>query len=180
MNDVIPRYLDLMDSQRESAFAVLEEITDVQLWQRPSPREWSIGEILAHNHLVFGSFLSIVQWLWKWNGWYGQVRRNRPYKTEIQDMYHSPKFPHWVGFLWTPRHSPRRPVSLDLLKSEMRMMHAKVHQFYVGKDEDVLGNLYLYDPWFGWYNLIAAVRIDIYHEQLHYEDVIKQSAQFKK
>lgn len=180
MKDVISRYLDLMDSQRESAFAVLEEITDAQLWQRPSPKAWSIGEILAHNHLVFLSFLPIVQWLWNWNGWYGRLRRHRPYEMEIEDLFRSPKFPHWVVFLWTPRHNTRRPVSLDLLKPEMRNMHAKVHQFYAGKDENVLGNLYLYDPWFGWYNLIVALRINIYHDQLHYEDVITQSAQFKK
>lgn len=142
--------------------------------------QWSIGEILAHNHLVFGSFLPIVQWLWKWNGWYGQLRRNVPYKTEIQDMFRSPKFPHWVGFLWTPRQSPRLPVSLDQLKSGMRKMHAKVHQFYTGKDEDVLGNLYLYDPWFGWYNLIVALRINVYHDQLHHEDVIQLAALFEK
>ena len=59
-------------------------------------------------------------------------------------------------------------------------MHAKVHQFYAGKDEDALGNLYLYDPIFGWCNLIVALRIGIYHDQLHYDDVIKQAAHFKK
>ena len=180
MNAVISRYLDLMDSQRESAFAVLEEITHAQLWQRPAPKEWSIGEILDHNHLLFASMHPALHWLWKLNGWYGRLRRNRPYKTEIEDLYRSPKFPHWVGFLWTPRHNTRKPVSLDVLKSEMRNMHAKVHQFYVGKDEDVLGNLYLYDPVFGWCNLIVTLRIGIYHDQLHYDDVIKQAAQFKK
>jgi len=180
MNAVISQYLNLMDSQRESAFAVLEKITDAQLWQRPAPKEWSIGEILDHNYLLFASMDPVVRWVWKLNGWYGRLRRNRPYKTEIEDLYRSPKFPHWVGFLWTPRHNTRKPVSLDELKSEMRNMHAKIHQFYAGKDEDVLGNLYLYDPVFGWCNLIITVRIGIYHDQLHYDDVIKRAAQFRK
>jgi hypothetical protein len=60
MNDVISRYLDLMDSQRESAFGTLDGITNVQLWKRPAPRQWSIGEILAHNHLVFAPFLPLL------------------------------------------------------------------------------------------------------------------------
>jgi len=38
----------------------------------------------------------------------------------------------------------------------------------------VLGNLYLYDPVFGWCNLIVTLRIGIYHDQLHYDDVFKQ------
>lgn len=93
MNDVISQYLNLMDSQRESAFAALEEIADAQLWQRPAPKEWSIGEILDHNYLLFASMHPAVQWHWKLNGWYGRLRRNRPYKAEIEDLYRSPKFP---------------------------------------------------------------------------------------
>ena len=68
MNAVISRYLALMDSQRESAFAVLEEITDAQLWQRPAPKEWSIGEILDHTYLLFASMDPVVRWVWKLNG----------------------------------------------------------------------------------------------------------------
>lgn len=180
MPQVVSEYLDLMDSQRESAFAALDGITDSQLWQRPAPKEWSIGEILDHNDLLFTSFLPVIQWLWKLSGWYGRLRRDRPYKTEIEDLYRSPKFPHWVGFLWTPRHNTRKPVSREALKTEIRTLHANVRQFYEGKDEDILGNLHLYDPVFGWCNLIITLRISIYHDQLHYDDIFKQAAQLTK
>ena len=180
MNNVISRYLNLMDSQRESVFAALEEITDAQLWQRPAPKEWSIGEILDHNCLLFASFLPIVEWSWKSNGWYSRLRRNRPYKTEIEDLYRSPKFPQWVGFLWTPRFNTRKPVSFATLKFEIKNLHARIRKFYEGRDADVLGNLYLYDPVFGWSNLIVTLRIGICHDQLHYDDVFKQAARFKK
>lgn len=94
-------------------------------------------------------------------------------------MYRNPRFPQWVGFLWTPRFNTRKPVSLETLKVETREIHAKVRAFYENKDEDVLGNLYLYDPVFGWCNLIVTLRIGIYHDQLHYDDVSKQAKQFK-
>jgi hypothetical protein len=125
------------------------------------------------------STLPAVRWVWSLNGWYGRLRRNRPYKTEIEDLYRSPKFPQWVGFLWTPRYNTRKPVSFEKLKSELRTLQANVRRFYERKDEGVLGNLYLYDPLFGWCNLIVTLRIGIYHDQLHYEDVIKQAGQFK-
>lgn len=179
MPTVISNYLDLLDSQREAAFSALDGLTDSQLWQRPAPREWSIGEIINHNCLLFESFLPAVQWTWNLLGWYGRLRRSRPYQMEIEDLYRSPKFPQWVGFLWTPRHNQRKPVSLDALKSEVRSLHAKVRGFYEGKDLDMLGNLYLYDPLFGWCNLIIVLRIGIYHDQLHFDDVLKQAAQFK-
>lgn len=176
---VLSKYLDLLDSQREAALAALEGITDSQLWHRPAPKEWSIGEILDHNYLLFASTYPIVEWLWKLNGWYGRLRRSRRYKTEIEDLYRSPKFPHWVGFMWTPRFNSRKTASFETLKSELRSLHQKVRGFYEDQDEDVLGNLYLYDPLFGWCNLIVTLRIGIYHDQLHYDDVFKQASALK-
>lgn len=176
MNKVVPQYLDLLDDQREFVFSALEGLTDTQLWQRPFPREWSIGEILSHNYQLIASSYPLVRWIWKLNGWYGRLRRSRPYATEIKDLYRDPKFPQWVGFLWTPRHNKHKPVPFGQLKSELRNLHADVRRFYEGKDEAVLGNLYLYDPLFGWCNLIVTLRIGVFHDQLHYDDVIKQVA----
>jgi hypothetical protein len=180
MENVVSRYLDLLDSQRESAFSALDGITETELWQRLTPKEWSIGEILDHNYLLFASTYSVISWIWKLNGWYGRLRRKRPYAIEIEDLYRNPNFPHWVGFLWTPRYNTRKSLSLKILKTEIRTLHAKLRQFYENKEANMLGNLYLYDPWFGWCNLIVTLRISIYHDQLHYDDVIKQASQFKK
>lgn len=180
MSEVVWGYLKLMDDQREAAFFALDGITDSLLWQRPAPKEWSLGEILDHNYLLMTSSYPIVRWIWKWLGWYGCSKRRRPYQTQIEDVYRNPKFPQWVGFLWTPRYHTRKPVPLDALKSELRDLHGKVRAFYEGKDEDVLGNLYLYDPLFGWCNLIVTLRIGIYHDQLHYDDILKQARQFRK
>ena len=180
MSDVVQKYLKLLDDQREAAFSALDGISDSQLWERPAPKEWSLGELLDHNYLVFAGFYPFVKWTWKLLGWYGRLRQNRPYQTDIEDLYRSPKFPQWVGFLWTPRYSTRKPVPFDALKSELRDLHASIRQFYEGKDEDLLGNLYLYDPLFGWCNLIVTLRIGVYHDQLHYDDVIKRVRQFKQ
>lgn len=176
---ILSEYLDLMDSQRESIFINLDGLSDSQLWQKPSPKEWSIGEILDHNYLLMASSYPAVKWIWKLNGWYGRLKRNRPYVTMIEDVYRDPKFPQWVGFLWTPRFNNRKPVSMQQLKKELRDLHARIRQFYEDKDEDVLGNLYLFDPLFGWVNLIVTLRIGIYHDQLHFDDVVKQASIFK-
>ncbi len=47
--NAVDTYLDLLDSQRETALAAVEGLSDEQIWQRPAPKEWSIGEILSHN-----------------------------------------------------------------------------------------------------------------------------------
>ena len=174
MSNTIHEYLDLLDSQRESVFRLLSGVSDDKLWHRPLPKEWSIGEILDHNYLLIGSIFPVVKWSWRVGAWYGWFRRKRSYQTDIKDLYRDPKFLHWVGFLWTPRQNVRKPVPLDILTSEIRVLHHKVRRFYENKPEDVLGNLYLYDPLFGWCNLIVTLRIGIYHDQLHFDDVLKQ------
>jgi hypothetical protein len=180
MSGIITSYLNLMDSQRESILSLLDRLTDEQLWQRPAPKEWSIGEILDHNYLLMQSFYPAVKWIWKLGAWYGSLRRSRPYATEIEDVYRNPKFPQWVGFLWTPRFNTRKPVTLEQLKTELCDLHARIRQFYEDKDEDVLGNLYLFDPVFGWVNLIVTLRIGIYHDQLHFDDVVQQFHEIKQ
>ena len=170
---ITPTYLDLLDAQREAAFAALEGLSNAQIWQRPAPKAWSIGEILDHNYLLIASFLPLVRWTWNTLGWYGRLRRHRPYATEIDHVYRRKNFPMWVGFLWTPRHNSRKPAPLAQIQAETRELHANIRTFYTGKDEDVLGNLSLYDTIFGFINLIVTLRIGIYHDQLHFDDVFK-------
>jgi hypothetical protein len=170
---VVDSYLNLLDSQREAALAALDGLAEEQIWQRPTPREWSIGEILSHNYLLIASTLPYVRFAWRCFHWYGSSRRARPYQADAPDVYRRSRFPMWVGFLWTPRHNAHRPVSLEQLKTELRDLHRQVRDFYAGKDETVLGNISLYDPYFGWLNLIITLRIGIYHDQLHYDDVVK-------
>jgi len=65
MTDIVQQYLNLLDSQRESAFTALDGVTEGQIWQRPAPREWCLGEILDHNYLLIASTFPYVKTAWK-------------------------------------------------------------------------------------------------------------------
>jgi hypothetical protein len=173
---VIPEYLDLLDSQRQAVWAALDGLSEEQIWQRPAPKEWCIGEILSHTVRFFDSFMPGLGFMWRFCGWYGRLRRKRPYPVEIENVYKRPNFPMWTGFLWTPRHNPKKPVALAVLKAEVESTHRRVRAFYTGKDPDVLGNIYAYDPAIGVVNLITALKVGIDHDQLHYDDVLKMAA----
>jgi len=175
MGTVLETYLDLLDSQRETALASLDNLTDDQIWQRPAPREWSIGEILNHTYLVMASAMPYARAMWRVFRRFGEKRRDRPYQTEIADLYRDERFPMWVGFLWTPRYHAEKRVARDRLKADLRELHGEVRAFYTGKEEAVLGHIYLFDPYFGLLNLIVTLRLGIYHDQLHYDDVIKRA-----
>jgi hypothetical protein len=176
---VVQDYLDLLDKQREDTYNALEGITPQQLWQRPEPKEWCIGEILNHNVRLFRSVFPMVRYAWRYTRWTGKLLSKRDYRTDIEDPYRKPRFPMWTGFLWTPKYTPDHPVPLDILLTEQREEHAQVRAFYTGKDEARLGNVFLFDPLFGFINLIVTLRIGIYHDQLHYEDVIALVNAFK-
>ena len=173
MSCVVHEYLDLLDLQREAAFSVLDGLSESQVWQRPAGKEWSIGELLDHNYLLIGSTLPYVKVAWKFQQQWAGKLRSRPFETTIQDPYRKPSFPMWVGFLWKPRYTPRNPVPLAELKAENRDLHAAVRAFYAPKDPQLLGHAFVYDPLFGWINLIVTLRIGIYHDQLHFEDMIR-------
>ena len=61
----------------------------------------------------------------------------------------------------------------------MEHIHDEVRTFYQGKDETLLGHVFLFDPLFGFINLIQTLQVGLYHDQLHYEDVIKQAHAMK-
>lgn len=176
---VLPTYLDLLDLQRETTFAALSGLSNEQVWQRPDVKEWCIGEILNHNYLLMASIMPYVHFAWRFFSWYGERSRSKPYKKDIPDLYRDGNFPMWVGFLWTPRHNPKKRVPIDKLKDDLRELHRNIRNFYEGKDEDVLGNISVYDPYFGWLNLVITLRLGIYHDQLHYDDVIDLAKSLK-
>jgi len=180
MTDIVQQYLNLLDSQRESAFTAFDGVTEGQVWQRPAPREWCLGEILDHNYLLIASTFPYVKTAWKVQQRRAEKQRDRPYATEIEDPYRKTTFPMWVGILWTPRYTPRRPVPLDKLKAENRNLHRDVRAFYTGIDPALLGNTFVYDPLFGAINLILTLRIGIYHDQLHFDDVFRMVKAMKQ
>jgi hypothetical protein len=180
MTDILRQYLDLLDAQREAAYAALDGLTEAQIWQRPAPKEWCLGEILDHNYLLIGSTFPYVKAAWKVQRRRAEKYRHRPYATGIEDPYRKSTFPMWVGFLWKPRYIPKHPVPLEKLKEENRNLHRDVRAFYSDKNPDLLGNTFVYDPLFGSINLIVTLRIGIYHDQLHFDDVFKMVKALKQ
>jgi hypothetical protein len=173
MNPIVPTYLDLMNRQTNEIFSEVKKLSKEQLWQRPSPKEWSAGEILNHNHLMLKTSFQAI--LFSWNLFHGLAKllRNRSYASETDNIYLRKRFPMWVGFMWRPIYTPRNPVPLATLKTEAKDLQTHIRGFYSGMDEDLLGNVYIYDPIFGRVNLIVMLRIGIYHDELHYTDIRK-------
>lgn len=168
---IVGTYLELMDRQREEMFSDLEAVSMEKLWQRPSDDEWSIGENLDHLRVINSSTLTLFKITWALLLPWAKLRFDTPYETDIDNVYKRPGFPLNTGWIWSPRYKPGRPTTLDVLKNNLTKVHLDVRQFYSGKDQDYLGHVSLYDPVMGWLNLILALRVGLYHDQLHVEQI---------
>lgn len=170
---VIDEYLELMHHQREAIFERLADVPDAQLWQRPHPKKWSPGEHLDHTRVLNRCFRRLMQGLWPLLWPTATLLKKRPYPTTIDNVYARPNMPSRVGVLWPPYYRPERPTSLATLHRVLAEEHKRIARFYRGKDEQRLGNAFVWDPPIGRLNFIQALRVSVHHDQHHYRAVAR-------
>jgi hypothetical protein len=170
-DDIVSTYLEMMDRQREELFADLDGLGEDALWQRPTEDEWSIGENLDHLRVINSSTLRLFKIAWVLLLPLAKLRYDKPYNTDIDNVYKRPDFPLNTGWIWSPKYTPGTPTSLEILKTSLTDIHLEVRKFFTGKDPDYLGHVSLYDPVMGWLNLIRALRVGLYHDELHVEQI---------
>jgi len=175
----VAELLGLMNQKRDACYARLAGISDDLLWWRPAPREWSIGQNLDHLRVFNGSMRTIFGIAWTVEQPWARFRRNKPYAVEIENHYARPDFPMNTGWIWAPRHTPERPLPLSALKDRLRDIHQWIEVFYSRRDPHLLGHVTLYDPVMGSMNLIQALRLGIYHDELHYDVLDRLLSQYQ-
>ena len=143
MQSIVLTYLNLLDTQCQLAFAALDSLTEEQIWQRPAPNEWCLGEILDHNYLLIANTLSYIKVAWNVQQRLVIKRCDRSFATGIEDPYRKPSFLMWIGFLWKPCYNPKHPLLLEKLKAENRTLHTAFRAFYADKDPVLLGNAFV-------------------------------------
>jgi len=170
-DDIVSTYLEMMDHQREALFADLDGLSEVLLWQRRTEDEWSIGENLDHLRVINSKTLTLFKIAWVLLLPLAKLRYDKPYETDIDNVYKRLGFPLNTGWIWSQKYTPRKPTSLDDLEDNLTKTQQEVRKFFTGKDPDYLGHVSLYDPVMGWLNLIRALRVGLYHDELHVEQI---------
>lgn len=169
----VAQILELMIQQRDKLFSDLSGITDTPLWHRAGPGQWSIGENIDHLRAIYASMLPWFQVSWVVFSPLARLRRHLPYRVEIDNVYHRPGFPQKVGWLWPPRYTPTNPAPLSALRQGVEAIQIQVSEFYGSKDPDLLGHVVLWDPAIGTLNLIQALRVGVYHDEVHISSIRK-------
>jgi len=170
-DNIILTNLEMMDQQREQLFANLEGLSEDLLWQSPGKKEWSIGESLDHIRVFNSSNLTLYKITWILLFSLAKLRYDKPYDVDIDNVYKRSGFPLSTGWMRSPKFTPEKPTSLEVLKVNLTNSHRAVKKFYLGKDPDYLGHVSTYDPAIGWLNLIQALRVGLYHDKLHMDQI---------
>jgi hypothetical protein len=170
-DSIVDEYLVLLIRQRERLFDELNAAKEATIWQRPTASEWSIGEHLDHLRVIHKSFLRFLRLAWFVERPLAYLRRQRGYEVTIDDVYRRPNFPMQVGWLWPPYYKPERPTSREQLYANLVEWHKALEHFFLPKAPALLGQVVLFDPVIGWLNLIQCLRVGIYHDELHFEEI---------
>lgn len=164
-------HLALMHGQREALFAAIADVPEAALWARPNPKKWSAGEHLDHTRVLNRSFRRLFAAAWPVLAPWARRRADRPYASDIDDVYERPSMPLWVGFLWPPQRTPERPARLAELQRALQDEHEAIERVYADKPEPVLGHVVVWDPAIGRLNLIQGLRVGVHHDLHHYRIV---------
>lgn len=149
----------------------IQALSQEQLWDRKDEGKWSVGEHVYHFYLILRmlkvatkfSFVLIP---------YAKVKRNKPFATEIYDIYAEYKEKKGRG-MYAPRilippqkirYSMNGRELEKLLLKETNEMKALVKNM----DEDIAGHLVFLDPIAKCPNLIQAVQLLAIHEKQHF------------
>ena len=173
----VAAHLARMHAQRVALFEALAGVPEGRLWERAAPKKWSPGEHLDHTRVLNRSFRRLLRLAWPvvspWPTLLpgGRSRLERPYPTDIDDVYQRPSMPSWAGFLWPPKRTPSRPAPLAELERVLADEHDAIARFYAGKPEPLLGHVAVWDPAIGRLNLVQVLRVGVHHDQHHFKAV---------
>ena len=169
----VSTYLDLYDAQHARMFDMLAELPEAQLWERPEPKRWCIGEVIDHTRVLNRFLRRVLLVATPVLTPLARMRRSRPFEADIDDVFRRDGFPSQVGWLWWPRHTPDRPAPLAHLRDETAAEHGRLRRWYEARDEAVLGHVIIYDPAVGWVNAVQLLRIGVHHDAHHFRAIAR-------
>lgn len=170
------RYFQLIDHQRDAFDQYVREAV-ADPWARPLPEKWSVGETVYHLYLLARLVRRFSVVYLPVMLPYGHLRKNRPYKTDIHNIYeeytrvknHPMPAP---SVLIPPNHLSDTCTYLEV-RHLLNFETAKLRMMFSNLDETVAGNIRYPDPVAYYPNVIQCVQLLAIHEQHHFDLVRK-------
>lgn len=172
------KHFETLEQQRHMLFPVLESLSFNQLWERPKPNKWSIGEAMYHLYLITRMLRVAAQITIPSMKLFAQMRRNKPFETETYDIYKEYQQKNKRGmkapFILDPPKKIHRSLNFSELINLLHVETNNIARMVENIDEDIAGHIIFFDPIAHHPNLIQAVQLLAIHEAHHFRIIETQ------
>lgn len=160
-----------LQEQRSHYLPCIQSLSQEQLWHREKEGKWSIGEHFYHLTLILKMLRAATKCSLLLTP-YAKMRRNKPFTTEIHDIYEEYKNKKGRGMrapgILVPPSKIRFTLNCDeieqLLVNETNAMQELVKNI----EKDIAGHIVFPDPIAHYPNLIQSIQLLAIHEKHHF------------
>ncbi|WP_100012563.1 DinB family protein [Lentibacillus sediminis] len=158
-----------LERQREAIFPALQSLSMAQIWKRPQENKWSIGETMYHLYLITKMLRVAAVITIPCTKVFARMRRNKPFDSEINDIYKDYKEEHGKGMkaILDPPKKIHSTMDFNELNQILTKESSKVAKIVEDIDEDLAGHIIFLDPVAHNPNLIQAIQLLAIHEAHH-------------
>ena len=165
-----------LQEQRAQYLPAIHSLSQEELWRVTRERKWSIGEHFYHLYLI----LKMLHTATKYSLFltpFAKMRRNKPFATEIHDIYEEYQSKKGQGMRAPGILVPPKKISFTLNSYDIEHLLINetlaLQELVKDIEEDVAGHIIFPDPIAHYPNLIQAIQLLAIHERHHYEITFK-------
>ncbi|MGE7948136.1 DinB family protein [Lysinibacillus sp. NPDC093688] len=160
-----------LQEQRTHYLPCIQSLSQEQLWHREKEEKWSIGEHFYHLYLILKMLKTATKFSLLLTP-YAKMRRNKPFATEIHDIYEEYKNKKGRGMrapgILVPPSKIRFTLNSDEIEQLLVNETSAMQELVKNIEEDIAGHIVFPDPIAHYPNLIQSIQLLAIHEKHHF------------
>lgn len=170
-------HFHLLQEQRTHYLPCIHSLSQEQLWHREKEGKWSIGEHFYHLYLILKMLKTATKFSLILTP-YAKMRRNKPFATEINDIYEEYKNKKGRGMrapgILVPPSKIRFTLSSDEIEQLLVNETSAMQELVKNIEENIAGHIVFPDPLAHYPNLIQSIQLLAIHEKHHFRIMAEQ------
>ncbi|OXS74040.1 hypothetical protein B1B04_10525 [Lysinibacillus sp. KCTC 33748] len=166
-----------LQEQRTHYLPCIHSLSQEQLWHREKEDKWSIGEHFYHLYLILKMLKTATKFSLLLTP-YAKMRRNKPFATEIHDIYDEYKSKKGRGMrapgILVPPSKIRFTLNSDEIEQLLINETSAMQKLVKNIEEDIAGHIVFPDPIAHYPNLIQSIQLLAIHEKHHFRMMREQ------
>ena len=171
------KHFRTLQAQRAHYLPAIHSLSQEELWRVTREGKWSIGEHFYHLYLILKMLHTATKYFLFLTP-IAKMRRNKPFSTEIHDIYEEYQSKKGQGMRAPGILVPPKKIRFVLNSYDIEHLLINetlaLQKLVQNIDEDVAGHIVFPDPIAHYPNLIQAIQLLAIHERHHYKIAVKR------